>query len=300
MWLIDTLYDVCRGIPIGERPVILQNWQRTLQDKKPITRRGIVDASLVQKARPVRDGSLFRSEVDVLKVLQSVDEVIKRDYSAIYRRTGLKVTTQDLDKLIARATSAATVEPTMTAAGVAGLNSRLRVTDGGCAAPPRPQCDLPASRDGGGPLPVVVGVVRGAQSSTAVVQQVMGARPEPEVEPEVEPEPDEAEPQFEMDNNEEGPQATTSATKEARVAERLRKQLIRNTAYRDAKKRELDQMQPSERKEAERKAKEDKKEANSKRNKSNGGDRSDEYKKRGREGRDSEYSRRKRPSANGA
>ena len=70
------------------------------------------------------------------KILQCPRDVEVGDYSAIFRRTGVRVTTAQLKQLRERAGAAATAQPIIESAGAVALQSKLRVTDGGHAAAP--------------------------------------------------------------------------------------------------------------------------------------------------------------------
>ena len=169
-------------------------------------------------------GSILADTGIVQQLLQQCRQAIQAaDYSAIYKTTGIKITTAQLQQLQERAAHACMAQPIVNSAAAAGLSARLRVTDGGHSCQPAPPA-LPgtqAASSGGGPLPFAAAQQQVAVDLTRVLDLGMSKATEVPLAAEEEPEDAEA--------GEAAAQAAQAA-KEAAVEERRRKDRDRKRA----------------------------------------------------------------------
>ena len=162
-WLIDTLADVCRGwLPETDLPPLLRNWKRTDTSREPCTFRGI-DFEM-QNLRADAGGkgiavSALRSDADFNAVMRYPELVLKHDWPALARETGVYTNEKHLRDLVKRCFEKSLTDAALKERGLQQLLARLRATDGGNA----PRALLPLatapSTDLGvwGPLPTSKG-----------------------------------------------------------------------------------------------------------------------------------------------
>ena len=168
-WLIDALADVCRGwLPETDLPPLLCNWKRTDTSREPCTFRGIdfemqnLIADAGGKGIAV---SALRSHADFNAVMRYPELVLKHDWPALARETGVYTNEKHLRDLVKRCFEKSLTDAALKERGLQQLLARLRATDGGTA--PRallPLATAPSTDLGvGGPLPFINGVVGARQ-----------------------------------------------------------------------------------------------------------------------------------------
>jgi hypothetical protein len=103
-WLIDDLADVCRKwLPETDLPPLLRQWKRTDTRRKPCTFSGI-DFEM-QNLRADADGkgisiSTLRSDADFNAVMRVPELVLRYDWPALARETGVYTNEKHLRDLI--------------------------------------------------------------------------------------------------------------------------------------------------------------------------------------------------------
>ena len=168
-WLIDALADVCCGwLPETDLPPLLCNWKRTDTSREPCTFRGIdfemqnLIADAGGKGIAV---SALRSHADFNAVMRYPELVLKHDWPALARETGVYTNAKHLRDLVKRCFEKSLTDAALKERGLQQLLARLRATDGGTA--PRallPLATAPSTDLGvGGPLPFINGVVGARQ-----------------------------------------------------------------------------------------------------------------------------------------
>ena len=172
LWLVDALFDVCKGAFEGvDAPPALRGQVRLDTTLQPITWRGIHEEGLkelkAQGAQALELSSL-RSPADVRKVLQHPLLVVRHDAAALARETGILTSEKSLAAFKERMIAQAAARQVLQAHGEMALRGRLRVTDGGVAPNGRePAPQPPATRlTLAGPLPVAADAMRGGGNVT--------------------------------------------------------------------------------------------------------------------------------------
>jgi hypothetical protein len=175
-WLIDALADVCRRLgwrlPETDLPPLLRQWKRTDTTREPCTIRGI-DFEM-QNLRADAGGrgiaiSALRSDsdADFNAVMRFPKLVLKYDWPALARETGVYTNEKHLRNLVKRCFEKSLTEAALKERGLQQLLARLRATDSGNA--PRALIPLAAapSTDLGvwGPLPIEGGGSRWHKAS---------------------------------------------------------------------------------------------------------------------------------------
>ena len=177
LWLIDALFDICKGIFEGDdAPPALQGFRRLDTTLAPLTWRGINWEGLkelkAQGAQALELSSL-RSPADVAKVLEHPLLIVRHDAAGIARETGVLTSEKRLAAFLARLTAQAASRQLLDAHGVEALRHRLRVTDGGLApsAVARPPL-LPVVPEAftTGPLPLAADAVRSDGAGDVVIE----------------------------------------------------------------------------------------------------------------------------------
>ena len=162
-------FDVCRGwLPETDLPPLLRQWTRTDTRREPCTFRGI-DFEM-QNLRADAGGkgiavSALRSDADFNAVMRYPELVLKHDWPALARATGVYTNEKHLRDLVKRCFEKSLTDAALKERGLQQLLARLRATDGGTA--PRallPLATAPSTDLGvGGPLPFINGVVGARQ-----------------------------------------------------------------------------------------------------------------------------------------
>mmetsp|Transcript_46292 Transcript_46292/g.92403 ORF Transcript_46292/g.92403 Transcript_46292/m.92403 type:complete len:213 (-) Transcript_46292:425-1063(-) len=175
LWLVEALFDVCKGGFEGPNtPPALRDQVRLDTKLEPITWRGIHEEGLkelkAQGAQALQLSSL-RSPADMRKVLQHPLLVVRHDAAALARETGVLTSDKALAAFKERMIAKAASRQVLHAHGEAALRGGLHVTDGGTApnavegAPRPPVAQLPPT----GPLPVAADAMRGGGNVTIAV-----------------------------------------------------------------------------------------------------------------------------------
>ena len=163
-WLIDALADVCRGWLLEtDLPPLLRQWKRTDTSREPCTFRGIdfelqdLQADAGGKGISI---STLRSDADFNAVMRFPELVLRYDWPALARETGVYTNEKHLRDLVKRCFEKSLTEAALKERGLQQLLARLRATDGGTA--PRallPLATAPSTELGEwGPLPTSKGV----------------------------------------------------------------------------------------------------------------------------------------------
>jgi hypothetical protein len=165
-WLIDGLADLCRGwLPATDLPRLFRNWMRTDTRREPCTFRGIDFEMHDMREEAGRKGiaiSALRSDADFTAVMRYPELVLRYDWPALARETGVYTNEKHLRDLVKRCFEKSLTEPALKERGLRKLPAKLRVADGGTA--PRallPMATAPSTYLGvAGPLPLSNGVTR--------------------------------------------------------------------------------------------------------------------------------------------
>jgi hypothetical protein len=159
-WLIDDHADVCRKwLPETDLPPLLRQWKRTDTRRKPCTFSGIdfemqnLRADAGGKGIPIY---ALRSDADFNAVMRVPELVLRYDWPALARETGVYTNEKHLRDLIKCCFEKSLTEAALKERGRQQLLARLRATDGGNA--PRGLATAPSSDLGvRGPLPTSKG-----------------------------------------------------------------------------------------------------------------------------------------------
>ena len=131
------LADVCRGwLADADLPSVLQGWKRTDTSVDPCTFRGVDFEMQALRAEASEKGiatSSLRSEADFNAVMRYPELVIKGDWPALARETGVYTNEKHLRELVKRCLQKNLTDAALKERGLQQLLARLRSGEGGHA-----------------------------------------------------------------------------------------------------------------------------------------------------------------------
>ena len=128
-WLIDALADVCRKwLPETDLPPLLCNWKRTDTSREPCTFRGIdfeMQNLIADAGGKGISISALRSDADFNAVMRFPELVLRYDWPALARETGVYTNEKHLRDLVKRCFEKSLTEAALKERGRQQLLARL-------------------------------------------------------------------------------------------------------------------------------------------------------------------------------